>query len=924
MAGLCAVSLLLCLQSANTQAPMARYEAQALALEVAGDSTVRLGLGEGLGGAVRENSAQPLGSVTIAGVDHPSTSAEQDGDLLRLTYGDTGVTVTLRVERKPRYVSLAVTEVEGPAIERLAILDIALTPRAGQDGACALALNLQTDVPELPGPCDRLRAYCYPRFGLAGASVAIVAGTPDTMREAMKDVVREAPGIPASTVGGPWALEGPLNRSSYVFNFGGLSEATVDQWIAQAKSIGFDQIQFHGGSSFRFGDCALDAATYPNGFESLRAVIDKLHAAGIKAGMQPYAFFLDKRSQWVTPVPDPRLAKDVTLTLAEDLPVDVTTVPVVEPTTDMSTITGFFVHNSVTLEIDDELIVYSAISKEPPYAFTQCQRGALGTTAAPHAKGAPVAHLKECFGLFVPDPETTLFAEVAAKTAELANRCGFDAIYLDALDGEAILGGAENAWHYGSAYAFEIARRLERPTLMEMSTFHHHLWYLRSRMGAWDHPNRCHKQFIDLHLAANESNARMFLPSNLGWWAFKSWAGPQVEPTFADDIEYLCAKALGTDSGLSLVSYDPASPGHQRLAEILKRWETLRHAGTVPESMKARLREPGAEFTLEETPRGPAFVPVSYVKHTTDLRDGSASWETANPFSAQPAGLRIEALSSVGPYDDPANTTVVDFADPALLSDRAAAPGVAVSLEASTEQLAPGSTVSGLLRATSSLPDRRGSWAKLGRVFTPPLNLSAQQGLGVWVYGDGKGELLNLQLRCPSHVVAGLGEHYITVDFVGWRYFALVEPDADQWAAHAWPYGNVYSIYREGIEYGAIEELSVWVNDLPPGEEVSLFLGPIKALPLEDASLVNPSISVGGSTVTFPTTLATGAYLEYAPGGTARAYGPDGALLAEVRPVGDALPLAAGANTVGVSCEPQAGPAPRARVTVIARGERVG
>lgn len=923
MTGLCAVSLLLCLQNANAQAPVARYEAQALALEVASDSTVHLSLGEGLVAAVREDPAPPLGSVTVAGVEHPSTSATADGDLLRLTYGETGVTVALRIEGKPRYVSLEATETEGPAIERLAILDIPLAPRAGPDGACALALNLQTDVPELPGPSERLRAYCYPRFGLVGASVALVAGEPEAMREAMKDVVREAPGIPASTVGGPWALEGPLNRSSYVFNFSGLSEATVDQWIAQAKSIGFDQIQFHGGSSFRFGDCALDPATYPNGFESLRAVIDKLHAAGIKAGMQPYAFFLDKRSQWVTPVPDPRLAKDVTFALAEDLPIDAAAVPVVEPTTDMSTITGFFVHNSVTLQIDDELIVYSAISKEPPYAFTQCQRGALGTTATAHAKGAPVAHLKECFGLFVPDPETTLFAEVAAKTAELVNRCGFDAIYLDALDGEAILGGTENAWHYGSAYAFEIARRLERPTLMEMSTFHHHLWYLRSRMGAWDHPNRCHKQFIDLHVATNESNSRMFLPSNLGWWAFKNWAGPQVDPTFPDDIEYLCAKALGTDSGLSLVSYDPASPGHQRLASVLKRWETLRHAGTVPESAKARLREPGADFALEGAPEGPRFVPVSYARHTVDLREGAASWEEANPFGPQPAGMRIEALSSVGAYDDPANATVLDFADPALLSDRATALGVTAALEASTEQLAPGATVSGLLRATSSLTDRRGSWAKFGRVFTPPLNLSAQQGLGVWVHGDGKGELLNLQLRCPSHVVAGLGEHYITVDFVGWRYFVLVEPDSDQWSAHAWPYGGVYSIYREGIEYGAVEELSVWLNDLPPGEEVRLFLGPIRALPLAEASLVNPSVALGGSTIAFPVTLATGAYLEYEPGGAARAYGPDGALLAEVRPVGDPLPLAAGANTLTLSSEPQAGPAPRARVTVIARGEAV-
>jgi hypothetical protein len=894
-----------------------RLDAEGLSVSVAPDSTVSWADADA-GAVVPAAPAPSLGSVTVGGVEHRSTTAALDGDLLRLSYGDAGVKVALRLHARARYVAFEVAEVEGLAVERLAIIDLPLLLKGTPDepyGACALALNLLTDVPEFPGPSARLRAYCYPRFGLVGAGVAVVAGTRDDMREAMKDAVTEAPDLPHSPVGGPWALDGPRNRSSYLFNFGGLSEQTVDQWIALARSIGFDQIQFHGGSSFRFGDCALDPVAYPNGFESLRAVVDKLHAAGIIAGMQPYAFFIDKRCPWVTPKPDPRLAKDATFTLVEDLPADATSVPVVEPTTGMSTVTGFFVRNSVTLQIDDELIVYSGLSKDAPFAFTQCTRGALGTTAAAHAKGAKVGHLKECFGLFVPDPETTLFPEVAAKTAELANKCGFDAIYLDALDGEDILGGADTAWHYGSAYVFEIAKCLERPTMVEMSTFHHHLWYVRSRMGAWDHPNRCHKQFIDLHLAGNADNARMFLPSNLGWWAFKSWGGPQIEPTFSDDIEYLCAKALGTDSGLSLVTYDANSPGQKRLAETMRRWETLRHSGTVPEAIKARLATPGEDYTLTDAPGGPRFVPVSYAKHSVDLADGTASWEATNRFGAQPVGLRIEALSSVGDPDAPGNTVLADFQDTAIFADRAAAPGVTATLEPLGPQI-----VWARLSARSSLADRRGSWAKFGRVFSPPLNLSAQQALGVWVYGDAKGELLNFQLRCPSHVVAGLGEHYVRVDFVGWRYCTLVEPDADQWADHAWPYGNAYSIYREAIEYSAVEELTIWVDDLPPGDEVSVWMGPVQALPLATARLVNPSVATEGGTISFPTTLDTGAYLEYAPGKSAHVYGPDGALLADVEPTG-AAPLPANAPaTVTVTCERQPGPPPRARVTVITRG----
>ena len=169
-------------------------------------------------------------------------------------------------------------------------------------------------------------------------------------------------------------------------------------------------------------------------------------------------------------------------------------------------------------------------------------------------------HLRECFGLFVPDGDSTLLTEVAAKTAEMYNECGFDMIYLDALDGEDVIAGRENGWHYGSKFTFEICQRLKKPAIMEMSTFHHHLWYVRSRMGAWDHPSRSHKRFIDIHCQANESCRRMFLPANLGWWSFKTWTGAQGEPTFADDIEYLCAKALGNDASLEL-SISPAESG---------------------------------------------------------------------------------------------------------------------------------------------------------------------------------------------------------------------------------------------------------------------------------------------------------------------------------------------------------------------------
>lgn len=890
-------------------------------LAIAADGTcVRLADRKSGADYARHDPSRPLAGVTVAGVEHVCTRAEEVGGSVRLGFGATGVSADLKIEARGPYFLFTVAAVRGD-VSSLRFLDIPLT-LAGElsepFAACALARDLRTNVAEMPGPNSLLRATCYPRFGMVGASAAVVACPPGEMREAIKQVVTEAPELPKSSVGGPWAMDPQSNRGSYLFNFGGLTVGTADQWVARARSLGFTQIDCHGGGSFRFGDCFPNPETYPRGRADLKAAIDRLHAGGILAGLHTYAFFIDKRCPWVTPVPDRRLATDTVFTLAQAMSPDTPTLPVVESTGAMSTITGFFVHNSVTFRIDDELVVYGGINKQPPYAFTGCQRGACGTKAASHAAGARAYHLKECFGLLVPDPESTLFEEVAQATADTYNECGFDMMYLDALDGEAILGGWEWAWHYGSRFVFEICKRLKRPAIMEMSTFHHHLWYVRSRAGAWDHPTRTHKQFIDMHVQGNEANERMFLPSELGWWAFQSFGDPQTEPTFPDDIEYLCAKAIGTGSGLAITSYDTASSGDRRLAAIVKRYEDLRNSGQVPERIKALLRQPGADFTLEgSVAEGWRLRPVQATRHKVDA-DWARAWQVSNPYGLQTPGVRIEALRSVGSWDDPGNIILFDCAAP--MKQRAANDGVTLELTPD-EPAPPGRDAFARLTATNRRTSRTATWAQIARVFSPPAHIGAYQGLGVWVYGDGKGELLNFQMQSPQHITSGIGEHYIKIDFEGWRYFELVEGDCEQYASYQWPYGGAYAIYRELVAYPNVETVSLWVNNLPAKDTITCYLRPVKALPLTGSKLVNPSLTLGGHTVTFPVTVETGSYLELRSMSDCKLYGPQGQLLCEVQPRGWEPVLQPGENPVQFTTEAVHGATPRALVTLFTRGE---
>jgi hypothetical protein len=386
------------------------------------------------------------------------------GDRWTVAFSGTDVEVVLAARAEAHWLEFEVLSVRGEGVEELVFLDVPLNTNGTLDetvATCALALNLKCNVPELPGPMKHLQASCYSGFGMKGAKVAMLAASPVGLREMMKEVVSAAKDLPHSPLGAPWALDAPINRGSYLIDYAGqLGEDTADAWVELARNLGLGQIDFHPGNAFRFGDLAPNPKNYPRGLESVKGVVEKLHASGIAASLHTYAFFVAKDSAWVSPVPDVQLAKDRVFTLADDMSAESAVVPVAESMAGMSAVTGFQVRNSATLHIDDELITYHGVQSDGTFVFTGCKRGACGTGIARHAKGAKIEHLKECFGLFVPEGDSTLFTDVAARTAEVYNTYGFDMIYLDALDGSDIVAGGENGWYYGAKFVFRSTKGL--------------------------------------------------------------------------------------------------------------------------------------------------------------------------------------------------------------------------------------------------------------------------------------------------------------------------------------------------------------------------------------------------------------------------------------------------------------------------------
>ena len=138
------------------------------------------------------------------------------------------------------------------------------------------------------------------------------------------------------------------------------------------------------------------------------------------------------------------------------------------------------------LRVGDELIAYAGRSLVPPFGFTNCRRGHLGTRPAAHAKGEPVRHLVRAYGYHMFDMDTSLLDEVTSNFAQVANACDVDMIYFD---GSELLQG--DHWYYNARLQKSYYDRLaDKNVLLQGSSFSHYSWHLMSSMCLRRRPRR--------------------------------------------------------------------------------------------------------------------------------------------------------------------------------------------------------------------------------------------------------------------------------------------------------------------------------------------------------------------------------------------------------------------------------------------------
>ena len=105
------------------------------------------------------DSRTPVARVKRKGQEHVASELSYANGILSVKFGDSGISAVMEVTVKPRYFIFEVKQLTGDGVEEFTFVDIPLSTRGLPDepfAACALALNLQTNVRELPQAASRL------------------------------------------------------------------------------------------------------------------------------------------------------------------------------------------------------------------------------------------------------------------------------------------------------------------------------------------------------------------------------------------------------------------------------------------------------------------------------------------------------------------------------------------------------------------------------------------------------------------------------------------------------------------------------------------------------------------------------------------------------------------------------------------------
>ena len=724
-----------------------------------------------------------------------------------------------------------------------------------------------------------------------------------------------AAGAPHSNNGGAWAMDSDEARRSYFF----ISPLPweMDRMISLAYRGGFS-ILHYGSWAETLGHYEPRRRQFPNGLADMKAAVDSIHAAGLKAGIHTLTACIANHDSWITPLCSTNLFAYYSYTLAEPFDGTKDEVVVNELPGPRHSLIATYTTEGNYLRFGHELMQYTGIRREKPYAFTGIRRGVLGTKkGGPYPKGMKIDYPRNHYVAFYPDPDSPLADELAARLGRVYRTCGLDEFYFDGSEGMFTRYGTDVMRH---KIFKEISKDAKIGPSIEASCRNANNWWFQTRTATTDHGVWGVKRFQDWHVRTAIESSRManFLEPQMGWWQPRVAVLGKVRGHYPDEMEYFASQNAGNDAAMSIqgVHENPVCFSHKRQLTILGwyEWPRLARAFT-PEAVSA-MKVPGAEFRLRQDGDGVwQLTPVDCTYHRSDL-PWLTKWTLQRP-AASPAALRVEPLFAISPWKS-GKTVLTSAVVPGMR--KWSAKGVTQTLEAGIDP-EHGATVR--LAARNESAEKNAAWTCCETdVPSPYLDLGKARAFGFWLKGDGSGALFNFVCRGAREYHGGISEHFVRLDFTGWRYItvALRERDGYEGVNYVWPYSNAtHARLRTMVDTKHVLGFSCYLNDVAPGQSAAVEIGEVRALETPYAEAQNLAVVINGQRHALPFRMNSGDSAELEDGVWTH-YGENGEPIEEA--VAKTTPeLTKGANALSVEGGFADNSPFRVEVTVFALGE---
>ncbi|MCL5019945.1 MAG: hypothetical protein M1426_05730 [Patescibacteria group bacterium] len=271
-----------------------------------------------------------------------ASKIEYANNYLFVTFGLSDICARIHVRIFNDYITFELISINNQSVHEFQLTNLPLTcikfmsyflssTRDDDFTGCLIPLNIETtskvtkntfeeaslsnvipvDIAKVSAQKERgsnsLIASCDSRVKLEGGKVAIIGCPTEKILDVIEQVEIEQ-GLPHPTINGVWARKAKENRQSYLFI--DYSKSTVDEVIDYAVQGGFGYIMVYDGTwSSSHGSYTINRTNFPDGEDDLKKAVEKIHTAGLKAGIHTLDRVISKSDPLIHPIPHPGLLK---------------------------------------------------------------------------------------------------------------------------------------------------------------------------------------------------------------------------------------------------------------------------------------------------------------------------------------------------------------------------------------------------------------------------------------------------------------------------------------------------------------------------------------------------------------------------------------------------------------------------------------